>query len=94
MAKSKTAEQATITIPLGEIEAHGYQRELSDGGTVALESRGLHINVQLGVKAAQTFARIRTGLRRSGAKFADGRPVWKNSEVLQYLLEQIADDTE
>ena len=83
-------KEIALSIPLGQAELTGYQRELTDEGEVLFESRGIHLNVQLGQKAAAAFSAFRNGLRAAGEKLPDGRPVYSNADALRWLCESIA----
>src|SRR5689334_122784 len=86
-----TLGELALTLPVGDDEHVGYQSQLIEGGDVPLEVRGVHLNVHLGSKAAMIFARIRNGLRATGAKLDDGRPVWSNADALRYVFEALAE---
>ena len=102
MSRKKKAEQdargdvaqVEVAFPIGDGDEVGYHRQLTEGGDVPFEARGVHLNVQLGTKAATAFVRVRNGLRSSGAKLADGRPVWSNADALRYIFEAMAEAAE
>lgn len=83
--------EIVVRIPIGDGHEVGYQQQLLDSGELDIESRGVHVNVQLGRKATIGFAMARSGLRQANARLADGRPVWTNAEVLRYIFDAIAD---
>lgn len=101
MGKTKQNGSQTIEVNLDTIvievpfaapvEVADYEVQQAESGVVAVGRTGLHVNVQLGAKAARGFMRLRNGLRLQSARLADGRPVWTNAEALRYLLECMVD---
>lgn len=92
-ASAKSTEvirPVTIEIPMGPLDSEGgYQADKAEKGYIG--DRTMHLDVRLGPKAAKAFSRLRNGLRESGAKLEDGRPVWSSAETLRFLLEALAD---
>ena len=93
-AGSVEVHEVSITLPFGNCESSGHQGNRIAAGNVEISSRGTHINVQLGAKAARAFARVRNGFREAGVRLPDGRPVWSNADALRYLMETLADAAE
>lgn len=88
-------ETVAIEVPFAPpVAAKDYEVEQADSGVVAVGRVGVHVNVQLGPKAARGFMRLRNGLRRANARLADQRPVWTNADALRYLLESMVDAAE
>ena len=52
--------------------------------------RQVHLNLLLNKDHAQTFARLRQGLRDKGERTEDGRKVDTTPDVVRWLLEQFA----
>ena len=91
-AVADACEMVEITVPFAHpVETKDYEGEQADSGVVSVGRTGVHVNVQLGAKAARGFMRLRNGLRTSTARLADGRPVWSNADALRYLLESMVD---
>lgn len=90
---ASTLTEVTLTLPMGlEGEDTGYQASQTAGGDVRLRTRArLHVRVNFGAKGAVALTRLRNGLRASGAKLGDGKPVWTSTDALRYLLESLAD---
>jgi hypothetical protein len=65
---------ATIEAPLGSFSADDYLSR--------------HVEIQLDTRQRQNLRRLLNGLRTSGEKLANGRPVATNSDVVKWLLEQ------
>jgi hypothetical protein len=70
-----TIETIVVEIPLGPTPS-GYVSS--------------HLNSQLTVPQATGVARLAAGLRQSGTKMSNGRPVLFNADAVRWLLEQIA----
>ncbi len=69
-------ETVMVGIPLGE-PPHWFQK--------------IHIGqVLVYGEHAQTWARLRQGLRDKDARTSDGRVVWSGPDILRWLLEQFA----
>lgn len=80
----------TLNLPLGELP-DGYERQQAEGGKLSMSQRsGTHLQVQLKPHEAETFLRIREGLRATNAKLDDGRPVWTNPDVLRYVMAAVS----
>ena len=105
MAKSSRVNGSTVEVALTDtivievpfaqpVPVVGYECEQAESGVVSVGRTGLHVNVQLGPKAARGYMRLRNGLRESNAKLADGRPVWTNADALRFLLEGMVDAAE
>src|SRR5690348_4432799 len=88
-AVADTVSQVILELPLGQPDPPGHQAIKAEQGYIS--ERGMHIDVRLGAKAATAFARLRNGLRESGARLSTGRPVWTGADALRYLLETLAD---
>lgn len=89
--EERGANEARLSLPLGGVETSGYMAALAARGRVIIDDRGVHLNVQLGSRAAHAFIRVRNGLRDAHAKLPDGKPVYSNADALRYVFEQIAD---
>ena len=92
------ATEIHVALPFVELDEElsaGFEAREAAGGNVALRTRSrAHVNVHLGKKATQSLLRLREGLRVSGARMPDGKPVWTTADALRYLLEAIADAAE
>jgi hypothetical protein len=85
-------ETIILEVPFAPpVEVADYEVQQAESGVVAVGRTGLHVNVQLGAKAARGFMRLRNGLRENGAKLGDGRPVWTNADSLRFILEAMVD---
>lgn len=94
-AVAEACDMVEITVPFAHpVETRDYEGEQADSGVVSVGRTGVHVNVQLGPKAARGFMRLRNGLRASNARLGDGRPVWTNADALRYLLESMVDAAE
>ena len=89
-AAAVTAEEISISIPIGDGPEPGYEEKQARSGKVMLIQPKLHIQAQLGEEAATAFIRMRNGLRDQAAKLASGRPVWTNVDALRWLMEQVS----
>lgn len=87
MAKKITIEVNTVHVelPIGMNDTQGYQSQLVESGDVPVDVRGVHLNLNLGQKAAAAFVRFRNGLRTTNPK------IDTNADALRWLFEQIAD---
>lgn len=88
-SNSDSIQTATLEIPMGPPDSAGYLADKAEKGFIG--DRSMHLDVRLGPKAARAFASLRNGLRTSGARLEDGRPVWTSAETLRFLLESLAD---
>lgn len=94
-AVANACETVEIEVPFASpVDSHDYEAEQADNGVVAVGRTGVHVNVQLGAKAARGFMRLRNGLRKANCRLVDGRPVWTNADALRYLLESMVDAAE
>lgn len=69
-------ETVTVEIPLGEPLRH-FQY--------------IHVEGRLTKENAQTWARLRQGLRDKGAKTADGKDIRSEKHILDWLMEKFAE---
>lgn len=87
LAPSQSLQTRTIEVPFGDLPpSRGYEAQEVECGRIGL---GLHVNAQLGREDAETFIRIREGLRSTNGRLKDGKPVWTNVEVLKWMMEQV-----
>ena len=82
-----------VDVPIGDLPPKGYELQQAESGRVSMRDgrRGSGVSVSLNfydsLRACQ-FLRIRSGLRRDGAKLASGQPVWTNADTVRWLVEQ------
>jgi hypothetical protein len=89
--QTKAARTVSLSIPLAESQAVGYEVQQADVGVVRFDGvNTLHVNVQLGPAPAKAFLSMLAGLRAGNAKLLDGKPVWTNADGLRWLMEQVA----
>ena len=89
------SDTIVIEVPFAPpVEVVDYEVQQAESGMVSVGRTGLHVNVQLGAKAARGFMRLRNGLRIKSARLADGRPVWTNADALRFVLESMVDAAE
>jgi len=78
-AVAVTIETIVVEIPLGAEPSGHVSRDLRT-----------HINHLMTMPQSVTVARLAAGLRQTGAKLDNGRPVLFNADAVRWLLEQIA----
>ena len=73
-----TIESVMVEVPLGPSPTGHVSRDLRT-----------HINHLMTVPQSIAVARLASGLRQTGAKLDNGRPVLYNADAVRWLLEQI-----